>query len=273
MVYPRLKAIHGALRRRNPSLEVYSVSSDTFPNLEYLHEAIEHTWQNRLGAIPHLLVNTLLTTTLSRLRTLRLRMSNDMDLRAEQVPSLEYVSYYRYSRFLDDISGTVIARQFSQLLQIKSLQFLRFHDRIPPIQLNTHLDVECLDLRHLDLGFIILPLYNVVRLFRRLTCLHTAAFAVYNQWQPNDFTIDDDEAISNSVERLIMYIIEPTHTSPTDIVPSVEIMTRLPKLHKLYLQPGVESASAVFNRMKEIERFSWSAEVAERVEIDIFDNY
>ncbi|KAJ2889046.1 hypothetical protein FB639_000189 [Coemansia asiatica] len=263
VVYANLHSIHGALNRRNGSSEAYVVSGMTFPKLEFFHEVIEYSWQGMMGVVPHLLANVLLGSDLPRLKVIRLRTAQTMVLEARKLPSLEYVSYYQHSKEVRSISGTKIAAQLFRLLSIKRLQFLRFHDQMPPIRLDSIPSIQCLDLRYMDLGVMILSLTTVVRLLRSLLHLHTAAFAVNNYWA--QISLGDNQRLSDSLERLSLYVIGSDLTADDGYTSSEEIISRLPNLYILSLQSEAEKTQRFFENTK--NRFSWSQKVAERLRI------
>ncbi|KAJ1809919.1 hypothetical protein LPJ75_004297, partial [Coemansia sp. RSA 2598] len=262
VVYTNLSSIHGALNRRNSSSKEYTVPSSTFPRLEFFHEVVEYSWQGMMGIVPHLLANVLLTSDLPRLKVIRVRTAQNMALDIRKLPSLEYVSYYQHARDMRNISGMKIAAQFYRLLTIPRLQFLRFHDQMPPIRIDNIPPIGCLYLRYMDLGMMILSLRSVAYLLGTLAYLHTAAFAVNNYWMPN-VVLEDDQRLSDSLERLNLYVIGNDTSTGDEYSTSEEIILRLPNLYELNLQSGIHKTREFFERTK--NRFPWSERVAERI--------
>ncbi|KAJ2707835.1 hypothetical protein FB645_000397 [Coemansia sp. IMI 203386] len=264
IIYANLRSIHGAFNRRNRSSPSYFVSPVTFPKLDFFHEVVEYTWQRMLGAVPHLLANVLLSSWLPQLKMIRLRTAQTMLLDIDKLPQLEYVSYYHHDTEVRNISGTAIAEQFARVLKAPKLQFLRFHDQLPPIRLNANPEIYCLSLRQMDLGLMILSFSSVVYLLGKLAFLHTAAFAVNNSWEPS-LRLGDERWLSDSVQKLRLYVIGDQKLFPNGYSSSEEIVSRLPKLLELTLQADVEHAKAFFRNNQ--NRFEWSLKVAENIRI------
>ncbi|KAJ2321088.1 hypothetical protein IWW51_004495 [Coemansia sp. RSA 2702] len=157
-----------------------------------------------------------------------------MSLKMENLPMLRYVYYYTVSELPELLDGYVVVQQLQRLLQMPTLRHLQLHDQLPTVNVLAKLQVNCLDLQCLDIGMIVLSFGNI--------------------------------ALSESVQLLRMYVVGRMRHSPV-LLPTEEIVSRLPRLAKIQLQDGIAAMQDFVRRMKAEQRFAWSAAVADRVSI------
>ncbi|KAJ2089354.1 hypothetical protein IW140_003168 [Coemansia sp. RSA 1813] len=275
LVYPHLEELHGALSNNDDNTDAPIFPEGVLPRLVYLHEIAKHVWQYNRGVISHLLVDTLLTIVLPRLQLIRTRTSQAMSFALENVPSLTYVSYYMTSEFPERLGSRVVVGQFRRLLMHRGLQYLRFYDQVPPVQLSSaHLQIECIALKYLDMGVIIVSFEAVVFLLRALKQVHTFFCAINDGQLISQTMVAElgDRPVSESLRLLGFYIIGGSVSSSQQYHvatrrPSEEIYCRMPNLHQLQLQGGSSRACEFLNKQKKEHRFEWSGSVAERVEV------
>ncbi|KAJ2296564.1 hypothetical protein IWW55_005057 [Coemansia sp. RSA 2706] len=204
---------------------------------------------------------------LPRLWMLRLRTSPHMSLKMENLPMLRYVYYYTVSELPELLDGYVVVQQLQRLLQMPTLRHLQLHDQLPTVNVLAKLQVNCLDLQCLDIGMIVLSFGNIVHLLQALGRLHTFVFAIRNIWTPAPgIDLVRVQALSESVQLLRMYVVGRMRHSPV-LLPTEEIVSRLPRLAKIQLQDGIAAMQDFVRRMKAEQRFAWSAAVADRVSI------
>ncbi|KAJ2908808.1 hypothetical protein GGI21_002512 [Coemansia aciculifera] len=275
--YSNLRAIHGALTRDEDSRR-FSVPEGAFPRLEYLHEVVECAWQYRMGVASHLLFNKLSEIVLPRLRAICLRTSRRMSLNYAHLPVLEHVTYYTRSEIPERLEGVEVCEQLVNLLRHPRLRFLRYYDQLPAVCLLSSLDIRCSGLAYLDIGLVTISFDNVEHILSALPRLCSFVFAISDRWsmiQPNR----GEEILlplSVSVQFLGMYVVaaaaagELQHDDST-LTPSQMVMSRLPLLRKLCLQDGVDDARKFLGCMKQEQRFAWSQEVFDNVEIAAMD--
>ncbi|KAJ2448258.1 hypothetical protein GGF42_005171 [Coemansia sp. RSA 2424] len=273
--YPNLCAIHGVLSRGGES-RVFNVPKGAFPKLEYLHEAVGYAWQSRMGVVSHLLFNKLSEIELPRLRAIRLRTSRLMTLNHAHLPALEHVSYYTRSELPERLEGPEVCSQLIDLLRHPTLTYLQYYDQLPAVGLLSRLDVKCCNLRYLDVGLITISYENVECILAALSHLCSLTLSISDRWsaiQRKDSRIQLTP-LSASVQLLGMYVAagdpDLQHDSSA-VTPSRMIMSRLPMLRKLCLQDSVDSARRFLNLMKQEQRFAWSQNVADNVNVVCMD--
>ncbi|KAJ1739368.1 hypothetical protein LPJ68_004745 [Coemansia sp. RSA 1086] len=246
--YSWLRFLHGALNRVEH--QDIKVPPNTFPRLEYVHEMVIHRWQYQAGVVSHLLINTLMTIKLPRLRMLRLRTSRNMTLALHNLPALRYVRYYTLSELPESLDGRIVVEQFQRLLQVPTLHHLRFYDQLPTVSVLNGLQVDCTELTYLDIGMIVLSFRNIVHMLDRLYRLHTFMFALRNTWTSPQSQQLHSDALSRSVEKLKIYIIGAMPKSNM-LSPVEEIVSRLPLLAEMVVQEGKHALQTFLNRMKD----------------------
>ncbi|KAJ1800316.1 hypothetical protein LPJ59_001192 [Coemansia sp. RSA 2399] len=274
--YPYLEEMRGALSNNTSSRDNIGrpvFPPDVLPRLLHLHEITTYAWQHQRGVISHLLVDTLTTSVLPRLRSIRTRASQTMTFASESVPRLEYASYYSQSEFPEYMSARVVLDQFRRLLTHRGIRYIRYYDQVPPLQLTSaHLEIKCTALQSLDMGIIIVSFDAIVELLRKLKQVHTLYCTINNgEVVPQERVTElGDRPVSESVSILGMCIADNRPLRLARVAarePSDEILCRLPNLRQLQIQGDVDRICELFNRQKDEDRFEWSAKVAEQVEI------
>ncbi|KAJ2062102.1 hypothetical protein GGI17_002669 [Coemansia sp. S146] len=246
--YPNLHTIRGALSRDGESRQ-FDVPEGAFPKLVYLYESVGYAWQHRRGVVSHLLFNKLTEIVLPRLRAIRLRTSRHMSLNRAHLPALEHVTYYTHSQVPESLSG----------------------EQVPAVCLLSSVDVQCYNLRYLDVGLITISYDNVECILAALPCLCSFILAISDQWSAIQPMQDQPQLVplSVSVQLLGIYAADTDPVLQFDIsaeTPLQVIMSRLPMLRKLYLQDNVDGARRFLDSMKHERRFAWSQDVADQVE-------
>ncbi|KAJ2887247.1 hypothetical protein H4R27_000044 [Coemansia aciculifera] len=273
--YLNLHTIRGALSRDGESRQ-FDVPEGAFPKLVYLYESVGYAWQHSRGVVSHLLFNKLTEIVLPRLRAIRLRTSRHMSLNRAHLPALEYVTYYTYSQVPESLSGEQVSNQLCCLLRLPNLLYLRYYDQVPAVCLLSSVDVQCYNLRYLDVGLITISYDNVECILAALPRLCSFILAISDRWSAIQPMQDQLQLVplSVSVQLLGIYVADTDPVLQFDIsaeTPLQMIMSRLPMLRKLYLQDDVDGARRFLDSMKHERRFAWSQDVADQVEVSQMD--